>query len=102
MGETTASPAAQVRSQPPGVVTREDKSLLVGRQAVDRGPQEPWHGVDALGGEVLAAGLEDETVLVAARHDAGPELYPCGAQLRRPCPLTLRRRGERRRDGARA
>ena len=53
------------------VVTREDEALLVGRQPLERRADQPRDGVDTLGLDALATGLELEAVLVAQADDAG-------------------------------
>ena len=82
-GETTPSPAAQVRSQPStrARVVGEDEALVIGGQALEAGPEQARDGEHALHREVIAAGLEHEAAALDARHDARPELDAGGAQL---------------------
>ena len=81
-GETTPSPAAQVRRQPS---TRASSSATMKprhrRGPVDRGSDDPRHGEDTLDVEALTGGLEHQAVAVLACHDAGVECYARPPQL---------------------
>ena len=82
-GERTPSPAAQMRSQPTTrrVVAGEDEAVVVGRQSVERGPEQAGDGDDPVPFQSLASGLEYERALVNVRHDAGLDRHARSCEL---------------------
>ena len=63
-------------------VVDADEPLVVARQSLDRGSEQPRHAEDALRVEALAARMERQLLALELPDDSGPQLHAGGLELR--------------------